>query len=132
MLYTCTVVPKVMIDPLKVAILFERSKKFLSHKKIQKPWEGLYKLGILSQVRPLLTTESTICLYKSMILLLLEFCDATLHGCCYENHMKIERLQRRAGKPHADEMLGAYLQWTSIPTWRRRSAPSRFMLQKPG
>ena len=39
------------------------------------------KLGILSRVRPLLTTESANRLYKSMILPLLEYCDITWHGC---------------------------------------------------
>ena len=35
-----------------------------------------------------------------------------------------------SGKP--DEMLGGYLQWTSIPSRRSSNTPSCFMLQKPG
>ena len=34
------------------------------------------------------------------------------------------------GKP--DEMLGGYLQWTSIPSRRSSNIPSHFMLRKPG
>jgi len=56
------------------------------------------KLGILSRVRPLLTTESVNRLYKSMVLPLLEYCDITWHGCGHENQKKIERMQRRAGR----------------------------------
>ena len=56
------------------------------------------KLGILSRVRPLLTTESANRLYKSMILPLLEYCDVTWHGCSNENQKKIERMQNRAGR----------------------------------
>ena len=33
-----------------------------------------------------------------MILLLLEYCDITWHGCSKENQKKIERLQKRAGR----------------------------------
>ena len=36
------------------------------------------------------------------------------------------------GKGKADEMLGGYLRWTSIPSRRSSNTPSRSMLQKPG
>ena len=35
-----------------------------------------------------------------------------------------------SGKP--DEMLGGYLQWTSIPSGRSSNTHNRFLLQKPG
>ena len=54
------------------------------------------KLGILSRVRPLLTTKSANRLYKSIWLPLLEYCDVTWHGCGLENQQKTQRLQRRA------------------------------------
>ena len=56
------------------------------------------KLGILSRVRLLLTTESANRLYKSMVLLLLEYGDVTWHGCGLENQQRIERLQRKASR----------------------------------
>ena len=56
------------------------------------------KLGILSRVRPLLTTEPANRLYKSMILPLLEYCDITWYGCSNENQKEIERMQNRAGR----------------------------------
>ena len=54
------------------------------------------KLGILSRVRLLFTTESANRLYKSMVLPLLEYGDVTWHGCGLENQQRIERLQRKA------------------------------------
>ena len=56
------------------------------------------KLGILSRVRRLLTTESANRLYKSIVFPLLEYCDVTWHGCGLENQQKIDRLQRRASR----------------------------------
>ena len=51
------------------------------------------KLGLMSRIRHLLTSESANRLYKAMILPLLEYCDVTWHGCGKENSLKIERMQ---------------------------------------
>ena len=56
------------------------------------------KLGILSRVRLLFTTESANRLYKSMVLPLLGHGDITWHGFGLENQQRIERLQRKASR----------------------------------
>ena len=53
------------------------------------------KLGIISRVRLLFTTESSNHLYKSMVLPLLEYGDVAWHGCGLENQQRIERLQEK-------------------------------------
>ena len=55
-------------------------------------------LGIFSRARPSLTIESANRLFKSMILLILDYCGAVFHRCGKGNEEGLECLQRRAGR----------------------------------
>ena len=51
-------------------------------------------LGMLSRTRPSLTLEAANRLYKAMVLLVIDYCDAVWHECGQGNSDKIEWLQR--------------------------------------
>ena len=55
-------------------------------------------LGVFSRLRYLLTAETANRLYKAMVLPILDYCDTVWHGGGKTNSIKIERLQRRAGR----------------------------------
>ena len=55
-------------------------------------------LGIFSRARASLTIESANRLFKSMILLILDYCGAVFHRCGKGNEEDLECLQRRAGR----------------------------------
>ena len=52
-------------------------------------------LGIFSRIKPSLTLEAANRLYKAMVLLVLDYCDAVWHECGQGNSDKIGRLQRQ-------------------------------------
>ena len=57
------------------------------------------------------------------------FWQDTLLSQCLSPPRSINEYRRTVRKP--DEMLGGYLQWTSIPSRRISNIPSCFMLWKP-
>ena len=74
-------------------------------------------LGMFARIRTSLTIESANRLFKSMILPVLDYCGAVLHGCGKGNEEELERLQRRGcriilntARLSTEEMVN-YLGW---------------------
>ena len=81
-------------------------------------------LEMFARIRPSLTTESANRLFNSMILPILDYCDAVLHGCGKGNEEELEHLQGRGGRivlntAHlsTEEMVN-YLGWDTLSSRR--------------